>query len=356
MAQHIEIDRRRFLGRAAMTIAAAHLGLFGKPDDASGRESRQLAAFGRASAWINSPALTPAALAGKVVVVDFWTYTCINWMRTLPFIRAWTQRYRQGLVLVGVHTPEFPFEHDLDNVRRSVRQMDIGYPVAVDNDRAIWRAFDNNYWPALYLVDARGRLRQHYFGEGQYDKAETSIQRLLTDAGAPASGEAEVAIRAAGAEAPADWRNLRSSENYVGYERSVNFASPGGGEYDKRHLYAAPPRLALNQWALAGEWTMGRQAVVLSGASGRIAYRFHSRDLHLVMGPPKPGNPVRFRVTLDGQPPRAAHGVDVDEAGNGSLVEPRMYQLIRQQDAIVDRRFEIEFLQAGVEAYSFTFG
>jgi thiol-disulfide isomerase/thioredoxin len=356
VAEDIDLDRRRFLGRTAMTIAAAHLGLFASTDEASGREPRELAAFRRASDWINSPPLTAASLAGKVVLVDFWTYTCINWMRTLPFIRAWGQTYRQGLVVVGVHTPEFPFEHDLDNVRRSVRQMDIAYPVVIDNDYAIWRAFDNQYWPALYLVDARGRVRQHYFGEGQYDKAEIALQRLLADAGVSAAGEGAVSRHASGAEAPADWRNLRSSENYVGHERTVNFASPGGLEADKRHLYAAPPRLALNEWALAGEWTIGRQATVLSSSNGRIAYRFHARDLHLVMGPPREGNGVRFRVTIDGQPPRAAHGIDVDEAGNGTVVEPRMYQLIRQQQPIVDRRFEIEFLQPGVEAYSFTFG
>jgi hypothetical protein len=336
-----------------MTITAAHFGVFGTGEAAG--PPRQLAAIGRASDWLNSPRLTPETLAGTVVLAQFWTYTCINWMRTLPFVRTWARKYRQGLVVVGVHTPEFPFEHDLDNVRRSVRQMDIVYPVAIDNDYAIWRAFDNNYWPALYLVDARGRVRQHYFGEGQYDKAESALQRLLTEAGVPAP-DAAVSIDARGAEAPADWRNLRSSESYVGYERTANFASTGGVEMDKRHLYAVPPRLALNEWALAGEWTIGRQATVLSGPTGRIAYRFHARDLHLVMGPPRHGSTVGFRVTVDGQPPRAARGLDVDEAGNGTVAEPRMYQLIRQPAPIADRRFEIEFLGPGVEAYSFTFG
>jgi len=339
-----------------MTITAAHLGMFGGVEEASARDPLELAAIGRASEWINSPPLAASSLAGKVVLVDFWTYTCINWMRTLPFIRAWARKYREGLVVVGVHTPEFPFEHDLDNVRRSVRQMEIGYPIVIDNDYAIWRAFDNHYWPALYLVDARGRVRQHYFGEGQYDKAETAVQRLLAEAGVTEGPDAAVTVQATGAEALADWRNLRSSENYVGYERTENFASPGGVESDKRHLYAIPPRLALNQWALGGEWTIGKQATVLSGANGRIAYRFHARDLHLVMGPPRQASAVRFRVTIDSEPPRAAHGLDADDAGNGVVVEPRMYQLIRQHEPIVDRRFEIEFLAPGVEAYSFTFG
>jgi thiol-disulfide isomerase/thioredoxin len=339
-----------------MTITAAHLGMFGSVREASGRDPRELAAIGRGSDWINSPPLPASSLAGKVVLVDFWTYTCINWMRTAPFIRAWARKYRQGLVVVGVHTPEFPFEHDVDNVRRSVRQMDIGYPIVIDNDYAIWRAFDNHYWPALYLVDARGRVRQHYFGEGQYDKAETSVQRLLAEAAITDSGDTAVTIQANGAEVPADWRNLRSSENYVGYERTENFASPGGIESDKRHLYAVPPRLALNQWALGGEWTIGKQATVLGGPNGRIACRFHARDLHAVIGPPRQGGPVRFRVTIDGEPPRAAHGLDADDAGNGVVVEPRMYQLIRQREPIGDRRFEIEFLGPGVEAYSLTFG
>jgi thiol-disulfide isomerase/thioredoxin len=337
-----------------MTITAGRFGLFGTGEAAG--PPRELAAIGRASEWLNSPRLTPERLAGKVVLAQFWTYTCINWMRTLPFIRAWAQKYREGLVVVGVHTPEFPFEHDLDNVRRSMRQLKVEYPVVIDNDSAIWRSFDNHYWPALYLIDARGRVRQRYFGEGQYDKAEIAVQRLLADAGVSAGGDPGVAIQPSGAEALADWRNLRSSETYLGYERTENFASPGGIESDKRHLYAVPPRLALNQWALAGEWTIGRQATVLNGANGRIAFRFHARDLHLVMAPPKQRNAVQFRVTIDGEPPQAAHGLDVDAAGNGTLGEPRMYQLIRQPAPIVDRRFEIEFMAAGVEAYSLTFG
>jgi thiol-disulfide isomerase/thioredoxin len=355
MIEGIDHGRRDFLGRVAMTIAAAHLGLSGKVE-ATDAAPRELAAIGSAAEWLNSPRLTPANLAGKIVLVDFWTYTCINWLRTLPYIRAWAQKYRQGLVVIGVHTPEFAVEHSVDNVRRAVRQMGIEYPVAIDNEYAIWRAFDNHYWPALYLVDARGRVRQHFFGEAEYDKAGIAIQRLLAEAGATGVGEGVAPVEASGVEAPADWENLKSPENYVGYDRTERFSSPGGSQLDRRRVYAAPARLALNQWALAGEWTMGRQATVLNNANGRIVYRFHARDLHLVMGPPRQGSPVRFRVTIDGQPPGSAHGLDVDAAGNGTVVEPRLHQLIRQPKPIVDRQFEIEFLDAGVEALAFTFG
>jgi thiol-disulfide isomerase/thioredoxin len=355
VANDIDHDRRRFLSRAAMTIAAAHLGTFG-PAEAAPRQPRELAALGRANEWLNSSRLTPESLSGKVVVVDFWTYTCINWLRTLPYVRAWAKNYNQGLVVVGVHTPEFAFEHDIDNVRRAVRQMRIEYPIAIDNDYAIWRAFDNHYWPALYIVDARGRLRQHLFGEGEYDPFERAIQQSLAEAGVAATSQDPVSIDARGVEAPADWSALRSPENYVGYDRTQNFASPRGADRDRRRVYSAPARLALNQWALVGEWTMGRQATVLNKASGEIVYRFQARDVHLVMGPSRPGGSVRFRVTIDGQPPGAAHGLDVDESGNGTAVEQRLYQLIRQPKPIVDRTFVIEFLDAGVEAFAFTFG
>jgi thiol-disulfide isomerase/thioredoxin len=337
-----------------MTIATARLGMFGKVE-ANDRAPRELTALGRAVEWLNSPRLTEAGLQGKVVLVDFCTYTCINWLRTLPYVRAWAQQYRQGLVVIGVHTPEFAFEQNLDNVRRAVRQMRIDYPIAIDNDYAIWRAYKNQYWPALYFIDGRGRIRDHHFGEGEYERSEKTIQQLLTEAGAAVSG-GSVSVEGMGLEAAADWDNLRSPENYVGHERTQNFASPGGSEPDRRRRYAAPARLALNQWALAGEWTMGRQATVLSSPNGRIVYRFHARDLHLVMGPPRQGNAVRFRMSLDGQPPGPAHGIDVDEAGNGAVVEQRLYQLIRQPTPIVDRQFEIEFLDAGVETFAFTFG
>ena len=255
-----------------------------------------------------------------------------------------------------MHTPEFEFEQNLDNVRRAVRQMRIEYPIVIDNDYSIWRAFKNQYWPALYFTDARGRVRQHHFGEGQYDRSEMAIQRLLTEGGVAAPRNGVVSVEASGLEIAADWDNLKSPENYVGYERTARFVSPGGAERDRRRVYAAPAQLRLNQWALAGEWTMGRQATVLSSPNGRIVCRFHARDLHLVMGPPRQGNAVRFRVSLDGQPPGPAHGVDVDENGNGMAVEQRLYQLIRQPKPIVDRRFEVEFLDAGVETFAFTFG
>ena len=333
-----------FVSTAAMTVAAARFGMI----EANKSEPRELAALGRAAEWLNSLRLTPSSLAGKVVLVDFCTYTCINWLRTLPYVRAWAQKYRQGLVVIGVHTPEFTFESDLDNVRRALQQIKIDYPIAIDNDYAIWRAFKNQYWPALYFVDARGQIREHHFGEGEYDRSEKIIQRLLMESGATRIGEGAVSVDASGVEAPADWGNLRSPENYVGYDRTDHFASPGGGKLDQRRLYAAPRRLALNEWALVGEWTMGRQATVLSSPTGRMVYRFHARDLHLVMGPARAGNPVRFRVTIDGQPPGPAHGLDVDDRGTGTVVEPRLYQLIRQPKPIVDRQFEIEFLDAGV--------
>jgi thiol-disulfide isomerase/thioredoxin len=340
-----------------MTVAAAHFGMFGKAEaDADVRVPRELSALGRASEWINTPPIRPESLIGKVVVVDFWTYTCINWLRTLPYVRAWSQKYRQQFVMIGVHTPEFPFEHNLDNVRREVRQMRVEYPVVIDNDYSIWRAFNNNYWPALYFVDARGRVRDHHFGEGEYERSEKIIQRLLTEAGVADVANGIVPVDGGGFEVPADWANLKSPETYVGFDRTGNFASSGGAQLDRRRLYAAPARLAQNQWALAGEWTMGKQATVLNSPNGRILYRFHARDVHFVMGPSRQGSPVRFRVSIDGQPPGAAHGLDVDEGGNGTVVAQRLHQLIRQPKPIADRTFAIEFLDAGVEAFCFTFG
>jgi thiol-disulfide isomerase/thioredoxin len=307
--------------------------------------------------WLNSPPLTAAELGGKVVLVQFWTYTCINWLRTLAFVRAWADRYKdQGLVVVGVHTPEFDFEHDLDNVRQEVKDLRVDYPVVVDNDYAIWSAFDNHYWPALYFVDAQGQIRHHRFGEGDDEQSEMVIQRLLTDAGADGVDEDLVSVDARGVEAAADWDNLWSPENYLGYERSEGFASPDGAVLDTGHVYAVPARLRLNQWALGGDWTVKRGATVLNQANGRIAYRFHARDLHLVMAPPARGTPVRFGVLLDGQPPGAAHGADLDDQGNGTLTDPRLYQLIRQPGPISDRTCEVTFLDPGVQAYAFTFG
>jgi thiol-disulfide isomerase/thioredoxin len=310
-----------------------------------------------ATEWLNSPPLTPAGLRGSVVLVEFWTYTCINWLRTLPYVRAWAQHYQdRGLVVIGVHTPEFDFEHDLDNVRRAVKDLRVDYPVAVDNDYAIWSAFDNHYWPALYFVDAQGQIRHHQFGEGRYEESEMLLQQLLTEAGSGGIGRDLVSVDAGGVEAAADWGSLRSPENYLGYERTDNFASSNGAVLDTPHVYAAPAGLRLNHWALAGDWTVRRGAVALNQAGGGIAYRFQARDLHLVMGPATRGTPVRFRVLLDGQPPGAAHGTDVDDQGNGTVTDPRLYQLVRQPGPVTDRTFEVTFLDPGVQAYAFTFG
>ena len=351
----IHHDRRRFLRTGALTIAAAQLGIFGRVQ-ANQRVPREVAAIASASEWLNSPRLTASSLAGNIVLVDFWTYTCINWLRTLPYVRAWAQKYQQGLVVIGVHTPEFPFERNVDNVRRAVQQMRIEYPIVIDNDYAIWRAFNNQYWPALYLVDGRGRVRQHQFGEGEYDTSERAIQRLLKEAGASGVSDGGVSIDGRGFEAAADWSSLRSPETYLGYDRNQNFASPDAARLDQRRTYRAPSRWALNQWSLAGDWTMGRTATVLTKAPGQILYRFHARDVHLVMGPSRSESPVRFRVTIDGEPPGAAHGLDVDEGGNGTVREQRLYQLARQPQPIIDRTFAIDFLDAGVETFAFTFG
>ena len=337
-----------------MAIGAAHLGMF-RAAELEGA-SRELAAIGRGREWLNSPRLTPEALAGKVVLVQFCTYTCINWLRTLPYVRAWAEKYGRELVVLGVHTPEFAFEHDVDNVRRALQRLKVTYPIVIDNDYAIWRAFDNRYWPAQYLVDARGRVRDHHFGEGRYDQSERIIQRLLTQAGVAGVGDGVVSVDARGVEAQADWPEFRSPENYLGYERTENFASPGGLARDRRRVYSAPERLELNRWALAGEWTIGGQVTALAGSNGRVLHRFHARDLHLVMGSASRSRPVRFRVAIDGKLPGSSHGGDVDEGGQGIAVEQRLYQLIRQPRPIMERHFEIEFLDAGIEIFAFTFG
>ena len=315
------------------------------------------ASLGGATDWLNSKPLTPAGLRGKVVLIDFWTYSCINWRRTLPYVRAWAGKYKdQGLVVIGVHSPEFEFEKNVDNIRQAAKEMRIDYPIAIDSDHAIWSAFNNEYWPALYFVDAQGHIRHRQFGEGEYEHSENIIQQLLTEAGNGVIGHELVSVDAHGAEVAADRDDLKSPENYVGYERTENFASPGGAVLDKGHVYVSPARLELNDWALSGDWTMEKQAIVLNKASGRIAYRFHARDLHLVMGPATRGTSVRFRVLIDGKPPGAAHGSDIDGQGNGTVTELRLYQLIRQPQPIDDRQFEIEFLDPGAEAFSFTFG
>jgi thiol-disulfide isomerase/thioredoxin len=317
----------------------------------------ELPSLGGATGWLNSPPLTVAGLRGKVVLIDVWTYTCINWLRTLPYVRAWAEKYTtQGLVVIGVHSPEFGFEKNVDNVRRAAKDMRVDYPIAIDSDFAVWRALNNEYWPALYIVDAQGRIRHHQFGEGEYEQSERIIQQLLAEAGNASIGRNLVSVDARGAEVAADWDSLKSPENYVGYGRAENFASPGGAVPDKPHVYAAPARLKLNAFALSGDWTVGKQATALNKPNGRIVYRFHARDLHLVMGPAARGSSVRFRVLIDGNPPGAAHGVDVDEQGNGTVTEQRLYQLIRQPKPIADRQFEIEFLDPGAETFAFTFG
>ena len=317
----------------------------------------ELPSFDGATGWLNSPPLTPAGLRGKVVLASFWTYTCINWLRQLPYLQAWAGKYSgQGLVMIGVHTPEFPFERDAGNVRRAVQEMQIDYPVATDNNYAVWRAFGNHYWPALYFCDAQGRLRHHYFGEDGYGQSEMVIQQLLAEAGSAGAGQDLVSVDARGVEAPAAWDDLGSPENYTGYERTENFASPGGTVPGEAHIYTAPAKLRLNEWALSGDWTMEEQATTLNGAGGQIACRFRARDLNLVMG--WAGSPAAapFRVLLDGQPPGNAHGIDVDGEGNGTVTEPRLYQLIRQSGPVTDRTFEITFPDPGAQAFAFTFG
>jgi len=317
----------------------------------------QLPTLDGATQWLNTAPLNAAELRGKVVLVNFWTYSCINSIRQIPYVRAWASKYKdQGLVVIGVHAPEFGFEQNLDNVRRASQQLGVDYPVAVDNDHRVWQAFNNDSWPALYFVDSQGRIRHVRLGEDDYEKSERVIQQLLTEAGAKDVDRRLVTVNAQGAEAAPDWANQRTPETYVGYARTEHLASPGGARPEQRFDYAAPERLGVNRWALSGTWTMGEQATVLNKAGGRLVYRFHARDLHLVMGPGLNGAPVRYRVTIDGQPPGAAHGVDVDSEGNGVVKEPRMYQLIRQPTPISDRQFEIEFLDPGVQTFAFTFG
>ncbi len=306
--------------------------------------------------WLNSPPLTLQDLKGKVVLVDFWTYSCINCLRTLPYLRAWAEKYKdQGLVVIGVHAPEFAFEKDLGNVKRAVAELGISYPVAVDNNYAIWRAFNNQYWPAHYFIDAQGKIRRQHFGEGEYDESERAIQQLLAEARHSEVSAPLVKVNASGIEAQPDMSEVRSSETYIGYDRGENFASPGGVVQDARHVYAAPAP-SLNHWGLSGDWTVGEEQATLNASGGAIFYRFHARDLHLVLGPGAEANKIRFRVTLDGAPPGENHGVDVDADGFGLVGEQRLYQLIRQNGAISDRSFEIQFLDPGVKAYAFTFG
>jgi thiol-disulfide isomerase/thioredoxin len=303
-----------------------------------------------ATGWLNSEPLSPATLRGHVVLVDFWTLTCINWLRTEPYVRAWSQAYRDdGLVVIGVHTPEFSFEHELDLVREATTERAIDYPVALDNDYEVWSAFANHYWPALYFIDTEGLIRDHHFGEGRYEQSERVIQQLL-------DVERDlVPVEGVGVEAEADWDQLRTPETYLGYARSEHFSSPGGAAFDERHTYVLPERLPLNHWALAGEWTIREESVVLEQAGGSIAYRFHARDAHLVLSPGASG-PIPFRILVDDEAPGIAHGLDVDAAGDGVLSAGRLYQLVRQTGGGRDRTLEITFAEPGAEAYVFTFG
>ncbi|RKF49802.1 cytochrome c biogenesis protein DipZ [Paraburkholderia fungorum] len=310
--------------------------------------------------WLNSPPLTVQDLRGKVVLVDFWTYSCINCLRSLPYVKAWAQKYKdQGLVVIGVHAPEFAFERNIDNVKKAVHDLGVDYPVAIDNNYAIWRALNNQYWPAHYFVDGKGQIRYHHFGEGDYAESEKVIQQLLIEAGHANVSKIALGIAgtsAQGVQAAADSADMQSPETYIGYQRAENFASPGGATPDKVHTYAVPSQLDVNDWGLAGAWKVGAEHATLTAASGRIVYRFHARDLHLVLGPDKDGKPVRFRVSVDGAAPGSAHGTDVAADGTGTVTEQRLYQLVRQSGDVADHTFSIEFLDPGVQAYAFTFG
>jgi thiol-disulfide isomerase/thioredoxin len=313
-------------------------------------EHVHLPSLSGAADWINSKPLEPEDLRGHVVLVNFWTLTCINWLRQEPYVRAWSQAYRDdGLIVIGAHTPEFSFEHDIERIRQATSERGIDYPVAVDSDYAIWRAFDNEYWPALYFADAEGLIRDRHFGEGRYERSERAIQRLL------GLTRELVSVKGIGVEAGADWDHLRTPETYLGYGRGENLASPGGAAFDQRRGYEPPEHLNLNHWSLAGDWTIGREQVTLNQSGGSIAYRFHARDAHLVLSAAEPV-PIPFRVKLDGESPGLSHGIDVDGDGNGVLRDGRLYQLLRQTGAIRDRTLEITFSEAGAEAYVFTFG
>ncbi|WP_165410050.1 cytochrome c biogenesis protein DipZ [Rhizobium ruizarguesonis] len=306
--------------------------------------------------WLNSTPLTTEQLRGKVVLVDFWTYSCINCIRTIPYIKAWAEKYKdQGLVVIGVHAPEFAFEKKIDNVKKAISDFQIGYPVAIDNDYSIWRAFENSYWPAGYLIDAKGQIRYHHFGEGNYNKTEKAIQDLLREAGSQTTASAPVAPDAKGVEAGPDLGNIRSGETYLGYEQAANFASPEELQADAARKYTiAEP--GLNGWGLSGTWTVGRDQATLDQPGGGITYRFSARDLHLVLGPGGSGKPVRFQVKVDGKAPGPDHGSDIDADGNGTVTATRLYQLVRQSGTVAARNFEIRFLDRGVQAYAFTFG
>ncbi|MFK0164903.1 cytochrome c biogenesis protein DipZ [Rhizobium sp. NPDC090279] len=357
----------------AMMSATNQMMMSAKPDGAAGGGSMTMAmtqkpavaqlpvegsvpSLDGAVQWLNSPPLTAAGLKGKVVLVDFWTYSCINCLRAIPYVEAWAQKYRdQGLVVIGVHAPEFAFEKNVDNVKKAIADLGITYPVAIDNNYAIWRAFDNEYWPAHYFIDAQGQVRHHHFGEGDYDQSERVIQQLLAEAGKSDVSSDIVNVKATGAEAASDEADVQSPETYVGYLRSQNFADDAGTVNDAAHDYvAAMPKL--NEWGLAGNWTVGPQEATANSAETRLYYRFHARDLHLVLGPSSDGKPIRFQITVDGKAPGDNHGVDTDADGNGVVTGQRLYQLVRASGPVSDHTFEIKFLDPGAQAYAFTFG
>lgn len=362
------LDKFRAESGPAMTKTdtAANTAMTGDKSKAASTESDAMAdmlpvegtmpSLDGAVEWLNSPPLTAERLKGKVVLVDFWTYSCINCLRALPYVRAWAEKYKdQGLVVIGVHAPEFAFEKIIGNVKKAVTDLKVDYPVAIDNNYKIWRAFNNNYWPAHYFIDAEGRIRHHHFGEGDYDESERIIQLLLSQAGHKLKSADLVNVSATGAEAAPDMNRVKSPETYLGYERAENFVSPGGAVRDMRHTYQASVD-ELNAWGLTGDWTIANERASLDAPGGGIVYRFHARDLHLVLGPGSDGKPVRFRVTIDGKPPGNDHGMDTDADGNGTVTGERLYQLIRQKGDIADHTFAIEFLDPGVRAYAFTFG
>jgi thiol-disulfide isomerase/thioredoxin len=356
MPMRTGINRRQFVGGATITVTSFPWGLL----RSSGVElsiEGYLPSFRGATAWLNSQPLNRDSLRGKIVLADFWTYSCINWRRSVPYVRAWSNKYRtHGLVVVGIHSPEFQFEQDIENVGQASRAMMIDYPIAADNDLAIWRAFNNEFWPAIYIADTKGRIRHHAFGEGGYEESERVIQQLLREAGSNGFDESLVSLSPTGAEAAADWPDLRSEENYLGFERTSGFTSPGGIHSNKPHAYTSPSEIKLNHWALESDWIVSQKSIRSIAAGSRIAYRFHSRDLHVVMGPAAQGTPIRFRALIDGHAPDSDHGADVNAQGCGTIYAPRLYQLIRQEGPIENRTVAVEFLDAGAEAYSFTFG
>lgn len=343
---------------AAMMSAGAAMRMSGPSNKAPALPDEGIApSLDGATQWLNSKPLSGQDLRGKVVLVDFWTYSCINCLRTLPYVKAWAEKYRdQGLIVVGVHAPEFAFERDIGNVSKAMKDLGINYPVAVDNQYAIWRAFKNQYWPAHYFIDATGRIRHHHFGEGGYAESERVIQQLLQEAGSSQSTMGLTEVDAGGVQLAANMDEVASPETYLGYERAENFLSTPKAVPDRTATYREPERPRLNTWGLAGQWMVGPESALLTGPSGSIVYRFKARDLHLVLSPGPDGKPVRFKVRIDGKPPGTAHGVDVAADGSGTVTGQRLYQLVRQSGVITEHTFSIEFLDSGVSAYAFTFG